>query len=163
MALRKSVPWIPSCLTWNNLGLGKAFLIFSSNDHRANSSTRRLSSNFLVPITAIQQNSLSLYWSPIPRRFRTSTNCILKSYPSIQAQWTLSKFWESVFAKLIKIFKYRQTPVPGTLPPGWILTTMTTESEPNFRYCLMGIERCLIGHFPNPKIWVTCSGSYLVS
>ena len=41
--------------------------------------------------------------------------------------------------------------------------TLTTKSEPNLKYYLMGIERCLISHFLNPKNWVTCSGSYLVS
>jgi hypothetical protein len=34
---------------------------------------------------------------------------------------------------------------------------------PILRYCLMGIERCWISHFLNPKISVTWSGSYLVS
>ena len=61
MALQKSAPRIPSCLTWSVHGLGMALLIFLSNDHRASSSTRRLSSNLLVPIFAVQRNSLGSY------------------------------------------------------------------------------------------------------
>ena len=37
-----------------------------------------------MPISAVQRNGLRLYWSPTPRRFQTSTNCIPRSYPSIQ-------------------------------------------------------------------------------
>ena len=40
---------------------------------------------------------------------------------------------------------------------------LTTESEQNLKYCLTVTERCLISHFLNPKICVTCSASYLVS
>ena len=61
MALRKSVPTIPSCLTWNNHGLGMSLLISLCNDHPVSSSTQRLSSNLLVPIFAAQGNSLRLY------------------------------------------------------------------------------------------------------
>ena len=58
----------------------------------------------------------------------------------------------------------RQTQA-GNIPPGIGIppTLTTTKSEPNLTYCLMGIKRCLIGHFLNPTIWVICSGSYLVS
>ena len=51
----------------------------------------------------------------------------------------------------------------GALPPNRTLTKRN--SEPNLRYCFMSIERSLINHFlhVNPKIWVTCSDSYLVS
>ena len=71
----------------------------------------------------------------------------------------------SVFATVVdladsKIFR-RHTPIPATIPPSRSLTK--PNSETNLRYPLMGIERCLISHFLNPKIWVTCSGSYLVS
>ena len=45
MALRKFVPTIPSCLTWNNHGLGMSLLISLCNDHPVSSSTQRLSSN----------------------------------------------------------------------------------------------------------------------
>ena len=38
---------------------------------------------------------LRLYWSSILRHFQILTNCILKSYPSIQVKLTLSRFWES--------------------------------------------------------------------
>ena len=61
MALRRCVPRIPACLTWNNHGPGKGLLIFLSNDHRANSSMPRPSSNLLVPISAVQWSSLRLY------------------------------------------------------------------------------------------------------
>ena len=47
-------------------------------------------------------------------------------------------------------------------PPRRLLTT-PPNSERNLRYCLMSIERCLISHFLNPKICVTCSDTYLVS
>ena len=46
-----------------------------------------------------------------------------------------------------KIYRSR---IPGIIPPS---PTLTTVSEPNLRYCFMGIERCLISHFLNPKIW----------
>ena len=49
---------------------------------------------------------------------------------------------------LIKIYRCRTLTKPN--------------SEPNSRYCLMGIERSLISHSLNPKICVTCSGPYLV-
>ena len=58
----------------------------------------------------------------------------------------------SVFAAAVdlaeKIYRTRQTP----------------DSETNLRYYFMGIEKNSISHFlyVNPKIWVTCSGSYLV-
>ena len=58
---------------------------------------------------------------------------------------------------LIKIYSR----IPGTLPLSRTLTK--SNSEPDLRYYLMSIERCLISRFLNPKIWVTCSGSYLVS
>ena len=61
MGLRRSVPRIPSSFVGNNYGLVKASLIFWSNDHLDSSSTRRLSSNLLVPISAVQQDSLRLY------------------------------------------------------------------------------------------------------
>ena len=94
MALRNSLPKIlVLCLTWNNHWLVKALLIFLSNDLRASSSTRRLSSNFLVLISVVLRNSSSLYWSPIPRRFQI--NCTPNSYLSIQAMCTLFMFWES--------------------------------------------------------------------
>ena len=46
-----------------------------------------------------------------------------------------------------------------------IITSRTSSklnSVPNLRNFLMGIERYLINYSLNPKIWVTCSGSYLV-
>ena len=46
---------------------------------------QRSSGQFIYAAT-VQRNSLALYWSLVPRRFQTSTNCILKSHPSIQAQ-----------------------------------------------------------------------------
>ena len=61
----------------------------------------------------------------------------------------------SVFATTVglanKVYSRQQSPILITIP------------EPDLSYCLRGIERCLIGHVLNPKIWVTCSGSYLVS
>jgi hypothetical protein len=41
-------------------------------------------------------------------------------------------------------------------------TGVQTTSETNLGYCLMGIERCSINYFVIPKVWATCSGSYLV-
>jgi hypothetical protein len=58
--LRRSVPRIPSCLTWNNHSPGMALLILC-NDHLVNSSMRRLSLNSSVPISAVRRNSLRLY------------------------------------------------------------------------------------------------------
>ena len=92
MALRKFVPTIP----WNKHGLRKALSIFLSNDHRVSSSTLLLSSNLLVPISAVHRNSLCLYWSPILWRFQTSTNCIPKSYPSIKAV-NIAQILEMIF------------------------------------------------------------------
>ena len=64
----------------------------------------------------------------------------------------------SVFATTVDladtIYRRRQSPIP---------VTIVTIPEPDLRYCLRGIEGCLIGHVLNPKICVTCSGSYLVS
>jgi hypothetical protein len=64
----------------------------------------------------------------------------------------------SVFANAVddRIHRIWHTSIPGTVPPSQILTTES-------RYCFMGIERCLISRFLNPKNWVTCSDSYLVS
>ena len=45
----------------NNHGLRRALLISSCNDHLVSSSTLLLSSNLLVPISAVQRNSLRLY------------------------------------------------------------------------------------------------------
>ena len=48
------------------------------------------------------------------------------------------------------------------LPSTWLIiippsgTFTKPNPEPNLRHCLMGIERCLISHYLNPKIWVTC-------
>ena len=58
---------------------------------------------------------------------------------------------------LIKIYRCNFSVLPSPS------RTLTTESMPNLRECLMGIERCLIGHCLNPSIWPTCLGSYLVS
>ena len=57
-----------------------------------------------------------------------------------------------------KIYRCSETPMTGTIP-----YSRTMESEPKLRCCLMGIERCSITQFVNPKIWVTSSDSYLVS
>ena len=69
----------------------------------------------------------------------------------------------SMFATAVdladKTYSCRQTPISGAIPPN----RLTTEPEPNLRYCLTGIERCSISQFLNPKIWQTCSSSYLVS
>ena len=62
---------------------------------------------------------------------------------------------------LIKIYRSRIA-LTDIIPPSRSLL-VTTESEPNLRYCLMGTERCLISHFRNQKIWITCSGFYLAS
>ena len=61
-----------------------------------------------------------------------------------------------------KIYRSRQAIISGP-PPSRALMRLTTESEPNLRYCFMGIERSSISHFLNPKIWVTRSSFYLVS
>ena len=58
--------------------------------------------------------------------------------------------------QLIKFY----SPISVSIPPSRTFK-MTTES--NLRYCLMGIERRLISQLLNPKIWVICSCSYLVS
>ena len=65
---------------------------------------------------------------------------------------------------LIKSHRCRQAPIltSGTTIPS-SYQSLTTESEPNIRRCLISIERCLISQFLNPKTWVTCSGFYLVS
>ena len=61
----------------------------------------------------------------------------------------------SVFATAVeladKIYRGQQTPISGsgTFPP---IGTLMTESEPNLRYCLMGIERWLISHLLDPNI-----------
>jgi hypothetical protein len=54
--------------------------------------------------------------------------------------------------KTYRCWQIQQASVPfrGTISPS---RTLTTESEPNLIQCWMGIERCLISHFP--KIWVT--------
>ena len=57
-------------------------------------------------------------------------------------------FWRLPSTWLIKS-RCGQTPNPGTLTPSW---TLTTHPESNLRFCLMGIERCLISHYLNPKI-----------
>ena len=63
------------------------------------------------------------------------------------------RFYISVFAigfdLADKSNRCGQTPIPGTMTPN---RTLTTQSEPNSRYCLMGIERCSINHYLNPKI-----------
>ena len=70
----------------------------------------------------------------------------------------------SVFATVVDIADKTYRCRIITLLSGSIPTCGTlTESEPNLRYCLMGIDRCLTSHFRIPKIWVTYSGSYLVS
>ena len=58
---------------------------------------------------------------------------------------------------LIKIYRCRRTWIPEAMQ--YILpcqsmrpTLLTIKSELSLRYCLMGIERCLISHFLNPKI-----------
>ena len=61
----------------------------------------------------------------------------------------------STLSLLIKMYR-----CPGPFLPPKIIQTLTT-SCPNLRYCLMGIERCLISYFLIPKIWITCSDSYL--
>ena len=61
-------------------GEGALVLISSCNDHRVSSPTLILYSNLWMPNSTVQWSSLRLYWSPIPRRFRTSTNCILNFF-----------------------------------------------------------------------------------
>jgi hypothetical protein len=55
----------------------------------------------------------------------------------------------SIFATAVdladEIYRCR---IAGIIMPSW---TLTTESESNLRQFLMGIERCLIRHYLNPK------------
>ena len=96
--------------------------------------------------------------------------CLSVCFIIISALATLS-------LELIKIY-YRswQNPRILILPPSRAFSTesepyTTIEPEPNIttepelilRYSWKGVERCLISHFLNPTIWLTCLCSYLES
>ena len=152
------------------------------NHHRVSSITRSLHTVTWVYFTSCLPDIFSRSPIGVKEAIMTDINDFVEEFSGTSSDQAV---WASCFA-LCRLFEFlqrcseilvcfsilvtavnltdvkiiRRQQFSSTISPS---QTLMAESETNFTTCFLGIDSCLISYYLNPKNWLTCSGSYLVS